>query len=328
MTDLSDSDIIASNPIEDGLDRFSGLFRSMCKGLGISELQDASKQVILLTEAADASKAQNFRDSVIKLIYIDIKGLILDLVSALLVLPAARSLPSRNNRGTLDGDLAAFYSQLVQTDVNVELILPLLEQVTKPASDLDIWNAVFVLVAKPRATPLTILNKSTLDTPLKSTSSSQQGNEQFHDDIDPRILEEVNGCVYNDTKGFYEKYFKGKSWSSTAEQIVRDVNPQIIKGRWTDYPNPPSQDAFLEWLWGFQSTFFLGGRGTYYSSPSLSLSGSDCRRKPDLFLAISGTTKRDGRYSWQEVRVIGELKQSGMPGKRLKEFKDFCGHAR
>jgi hypothetical protein len=74
----------------------------------------------------------------------------------------------------------------------------------------------------------------------------------------------------------------------------------------------------LEWFWGFQSAFFLGGRGTYYSS----------KCKPDLFLALSSTTKRDRRYSWQEVRVIGELKQSGMLGKYLREFKDFCGHAR
>ncbi|KAI9776690.1 MAG: hypothetical protein M1839_009417 [Geoglossum umbratile] len=312
MADLSDSDIIASNPIEDGLDAFCRLFKSTCTGLDISELQDASKQVALLIVAPG----------------IDVKSLILDLIIALQGLPAARILPSKNASGVLLDDIVRFAPNVISKDFDDKSVVPLLEQVIKHASDWDIWNAVFALVTKPRATPPTVFDQSILGTPIKSTSSSQQGGEQFHSDIDPRILGEVNGCVYNDTKGFYEKYFEKKSWSSTAEQIVRDAKPQIIEGRWTDYPNPPSQDAFLEWLWRFQSTFLLSGRGTYYSSPSLPLSGSDCRRKPDLFLAAPGTTKNDGRYNWREVRVIGELKQSDISGKRLKEFRDFCGHAR
>jgi hypothetical protein len=80
--------------------------------------------------------------------------------------------------------------------------------------------------------------------------------------------------------------------------------------RWTDYPNPPSQKAFLEWFWTFQDRFFQGRRGTYYTSHSTPLDGSDCKRQPDLFLAPSGTTKRDGKYNWTDVWVIGELKQS------------------
>ena len=52
MTDLSDSDIIANKPIEEGLDTFRRLYESKCKGLGISELQDVSKQVALLIDVA------------------------------------------------------------------------------------------------------------------------------------------------------------------------------------------------------------------------------------------------------------------------------------
>jgi hypothetical protein len=328
MAILSDSDIIASNPIKERLDIFRRSFKSMCNGLEISEFQDTSKQVVLLIEAAGAGMTQNVRSSAFELTRENAKSLILDLIFALQSLPAARILPSKNTSGILLDDIVRFAPNVISKDFDNKSVVPLLEQVIKHAPDWNIWNAVFALVTKPRATPPTVFNKSIPDTPLKSTSGSQQGSEQFHDDIDPRILEEVNGCVYDDTKGFYEKYFELKSWSSTAEQIVRDASPQIIEGRWTDYPNPPSQDAFLKWFWGFQSKFLLGGRGTYYSSPGLPLSGSDCRRKPDLFLALSGTTKYDGRYGWQEVRVIGELKQSDIPGKRLKEFKDFCGHAR
>ena len=131
-----------------------------------------------------------------------------------------------------------------------------------------------------------------------------------------------------DTNGFYKKYFEGRSWSPAAEKIIRATNPRIMDGRWTDYPNPPSQKAFLEWFWAFQARFLRGTRGTYDTSHSAPLDGSDCKRKPDLFLAPSGSTKRDGKYNWTDVWVIGELKQSEIQNEYKKELLKFCGHAR
>ena len=101
-----------------------------------------------------------------------------------------------------------------------------------------------------------------------------------------------------------------------------------MDNHWTEYPNPPSQKAFLEWFWTFQTRFLQGTRGTYHTSHSAPLNGSDWKRQPDLFMAPSRTIKRDGKYNWADVWVIGELKQS----ENLKEFKKeliwFCGHAR
>ncbi|KAH0538362.1 hypothetical protein FGG08_005057 [Glutinoglossum americanum] len=138
---------------------------------------------------------------------------------------------------------------------------------------------------------------------------------------------EVNGCVYNNTEGFYKKYFEGKSWLLAAEQIVRDANPQIIDGCWTAYPNSSSQSAFLEWFWRFQLTFLSGGHSAYYTSYRQSLSGSDCGRQPDLFAVPSGTIKCNGRYNWVDVRVIRELKESILKNYP-DEFAKFCEHAR
>jgi hypothetical protein len=53
------------------------------------------------------------------------------------------------------------------------------------------------------------------DAPLKSTSPSQQGSKQTHKMIDPRMLQEVNGCVYKDTQGFYERE---QTYSFAAER--------------------------------------------------------------------------------------------------------------
>jgi hypothetical protein len=124
-----------------------------------------------------------------------LRNLALDLFLALQSLPVARYLPSPNSREIILGDLSRFVSLAVSDDFDVKPVVPLLELVIKRAPDKDVWSAVFTLVA-PRATPPTISNKAVLDTPLKSTSSSQQGSEQIHEEIDQRILQEINGCVY------------------------------------------------------------------------------------------------------------------------------------
>lgn len=217
--------------------------------------------------------------------------------------------------------------------MDVKSTIPLLTQIIKAAPDAAIWNVVFALVAKQATTPSSssrdaepdtafalVATQTTPpsssfrnvkpDTPCKSTACSQQGSEQTHAETDERILQEIELCTYEKTIGFYEKYVENKSWSSIVARFAQEVNPQIVNGRWTDYPYPPTQTAFLEWVWRFQSRFPLKRRRMYYTPFNKSLDDSDCNRQPDLFLAPSGTIKSDGRYNWRDVRVIGELKES------------------
>lgn len=62
--------------------------------------------------------------------------------------------------------------------------------------DIDIWSAVFELVSttSPKPTvPPTTFEKADFDRPLRSSSASQRGIEQTHDEVDQRILEELTG---------------------------------------------------------------------------------------------------------------------------------------
>ena len=258
---------------------------------------------------------------------IDLRTLVLNLFLALQNLSAALYLPSLIGHKILRGDLLQFSTLLISDKVDVDSVLPLLEQVIQYAADDDIWKAASTLVAS-QVTPPTVFNKANLDTPLKSTSSSQQGSGKTHDEIDPRILQEIDGCVYQNTRDFYKKYFEGVPWSVTVEKIVDAINPQIVNGRWTEYPNPPSQEAFLEWFWTFQARYLQNTCGIYHTSHSTPLAGSDWRRQLDLFLTSSHATKRDGKYNWMDVEVIGELKQSEIQKKFKAELVAFCGHAR
>ncbi|KAF1997507.1 hypothetical protein P154DRAFT_524707 [Amniculicola lignicola CBS 123094] len=305
---MSDADI-HENAIGEGLNAFRHTLKSTFERIGIHGYP-SSQENIALFEASS-----------------DVRNLLIRLFFILQALPAAEHLRSKTGRESLRSDLLSFASTVLSSDFDLKSVLPLFQHIFDQAPDQKIWDAVIALVTL-KATPPILSSALLLDTPLKSTSSSQRANEQTHDDIDERILQEINGCVYKDTGGFYEKYFEGKEWSAEAGRITERVNPQVRNGRWTEYPAVPSQSTFLEWFRQFQTNFLCGGRGMFYESPDLPLAGSDCKRKPDLFLAPLSASKHNDKYDWADIRVIGELKQSEIRGKYTEELLNFSGHAR
>ena len=239
------------------------------------------------------------------------------LLWALQRLPAAGLLPSRTGRKSLFADLLWFASRVASSEIGLESVILLLQEIWEHTTDQKIWDAAIALVT-PKTPPI-IANNLPFDTPFKS-NSSLRASEQIRAIIDERIQQEINGCVYKYTESFYEKYFEGKKWSAKAERIA--------DGRWTEYPRSPTQDAVLEWLGKFQQKFFRGERGKYYTSKDHPLGGVDCIRKPDLFLALPRSGKDNTEYGWPDVRVIGELKQSEQSERFMVTLVKFSGHAR
>ncbi|KAJ8065090.1 hypothetical protein OCU04_005803 [Sclerotinia nivalis] len=164
MANISNLDIISSHPIKDGLCAFRRRFESIRINLGVVE---SSNTVQAVLSAATGIVA---------------KDLVLDLILALQNEPAARILPSRNGHGALLRDLSSQITLPLLESNNFDIIsaIPLVERVINFVSDVEIWNAVFDLVARTSTndiTPPTAFEKAVLDTPLRSSSASQRGIE-------------------------------------------------------------------------------------------------------------------------------------------------------
>jgi hypothetical protein len=117
-----------------------------------------------------------------------IKDLVLDLIGALQTLPAARVLRSQNDSKTrLCADLFGLGSKAGSSNFDIKSTIPLVELVVNNAPDVEIWRAVFDLIAlttPKQFTPPTAFEKAVFDTPLRSSSASQKGIEQTHDEVD------------------------------------------------------------------------------------------------------------------------------------------------
>ncbi|KFY91421.1 hypothetical protein V500_04682, partial [Pseudogymnoascus sp. VKM F-4518 (FW-2643)] len=119
-------------------------------------------------------------------------------------------------------------------DFDIERVTPLLKAVIKNESDDIIWDEAYAAVTE--STPLPFLNQppwsnaassivnssAAFDTPLRSSSASQRGIEQTHDEVDHRILEELAGRVYYDvaiTCALY-KNWRHVRWERRKEQSI------------------------------------------------------------------------------------------------------------
>ena len=72
-----------------------------------------------------------------------------------------------------------------------------------------------------------------------------------------------------------------------------------------------------DWLSRFQDSHLSGSRGILYTTESTSdLTGGEAQRQLDLFVKRRGI-KTSRKHDWKDVRVIGELKQSKWPLKKI-----------
>ncbi|KAH7306159.1 hypothetical protein BKA65DRAFT_485858 [Rhexocercosporidium sp. MPI-PUGE-AT-0058] len=302
IANVSELDKIRSNPIKDRLSAFRSRFESTRLDLGIIITSDTAQAVLSVAALAALQNEQ-----------------------------AARILPSRNGQGTLLGDLSGHISLVDSNNFDIISTIPLVDRVINNAPDVDIWSAMFGLVAgtQPRAiAPPTAFEKAVFDTPLRSSSASQRGIKQTHDEIDQRILEELASRVYYNVGGFYERYFEEKSWTNNASDIYERSKAQYTEGRWSGWPEPSIQSLFFKWFMKFQDTILGGLRRRYHTSANKVLRGSEADRKLEIFLTPADAALSNGEHDWHNVLVIGEHKQNPDEDRSAKILVQLAGYTR
>ncbi|PQE18224.1 hypothetical protein CJF32_00010706 [Rutstroemia sp. NJR-2017a WRK4] len=368
MANTSNLDIISSNPIKDGLCAFRQLFESTRVDLGVVESSNTVQAVLSAATGIGMAQLERKLNlgTALRLLERALPGhpikeglvafrrqfessrAIEDILSAesasgshhypandylaSLTFPAARILCSPIDRKTrLRADLFSLGSKVASRDFDIKSTIPLVELVVNNAPDVEIWHAVFnlILTTSPkRVTPPTAFEKAVLDTPLRSSSASQRGVEQTHNEVDQRILEELTGRVYYDVGGFYERYFNRKSWTNNTRDIYEESRVQYAESRWSGWPEPSLQGPFFEWFMKFQDTILSGLGRRYYTSASKVLRGSEADRKLDIFLTPADAVLLHGEHDWSNVLVIGEHKQNPDEDGSTKTLVQLAGYAR
>ncbi|EEH32994.2 hypothetical protein PAAG_04047 [Paracoccidioides lutzii Pb01] len=160
-----------------------------------------------------------------------------NLLTVLLGEEIALDLRSGISNRNVASELVDILGRARKGDFNYSHYQPLVRLVIQKEPDVDIGKAVLNLITTvSRATPPANIPPPSMGTPVKSTSSSQNGSEQTRELANLRIFEEICGCTFHDVDGFFDKYFEGKNWSDEADAICQrmlspdsnEQHPQLV----------------------------------------------------------------------------------------------------
>ncbi|KKZ60851.1 hypothetical protein EMCG_04442 [[Emmonsia] crescens] len=224
---------------------------------------------------------------------------------------AAFNLHLQSNNRNVASELSTLFARVRKGDFKYRHYCSLSRLVIQKAPDVDIWNAVLnLIVTVSRSTTLVSKHHSFDGTPMRSVSSTQKGPEQTRRLVEARIFKEIRPCTFRSVAGFFTKYFQGRDWSGCAEVICQRVL-DASDGKWAKFPDPPVQDKMLDWWLRFQDNLLSEARNVYFTTTTKNdLSGLDAERQVDLLLQSKDEGGSSEKHAWNDVQVVGELKQS------------------
>ncbi|KAK7398159.1 hypothetical protein QQX98_012466 [Neonectria punicea] len=310
------AEIIEENPIGGGLDGFRTSFRSSCKATSIPSTAVALEQFS--------------RDQ--------LQNLLLILLSALQVLPAARILQSTSGKSIFI-EISKLSAAIATDDFDLDHVQPLLKQAINEADDSAIWDQVKSAVAETTPPPRPIPS-SIQQTPWLRNTSSFPNSSEYRKHVDGVLKEEL-GLMYVGLPKFWDTYFGGMDDLKTAseaffKQCVKEPSPMFTNG-WTGWPTDAKEDDVLDWFAGFYerlATFAADRRPSLsrqrrpLAKPNEPIDGSVGKRKMDIGFVSDPQAQKNTKCHWSQILVPGELKSNPSADKASEAWLDLGRYAR
>lgn len=281
-------------------------------GDSISVVRDALCDAELAVASQEGSDADSADEPGRPRLFVAAIGKLLSILSASDV---SLTLASRTGRDALASDLTAIRVRVQKGDVDHKVFRPLSQLVIKQEPDAKIWEAAIVVILSiTQSTPPPSL-PSSFDTPITHSSASQQGSEQTRGKIEPRVFEEIRYCTYRAVEGFHEKYFEGRPWSRRAKRVYKASQQYYDNEKEKWKIEGATEEAICDWWLRFQSEYLDKEKASYFRSSGKKRVGGEAQRQLDLL--VKANSASDDKHNWQDVLVVGELKEADRKDKRL-----------
>lgn len=268
----------------------------------------------------------------------ELQNLVLVLLSALQVLPAARILRTTSGK-SLFTEILKLYAAVATDDFDLDHVQPLLKEAIDKADDSAIWNQVKSAVAEATPPPRPIPS-SIQQTPWVRNTSSFPNSSEYRKHVDGVLKEEL-GLMYVGLPKFWDTYFGGIDNLEAAseaffKQCVSGPSPLFENG-WTDWPADAREDDVLDWFASFYerlATFAadrrpnLPGDRRPLAKPNEPIEGSVGKRKMDIGFVSDPEAQKDTKCHWSQILVPGELKSNPSADKASEAWLDLGRYAR
>lgn len=177
----------------------------------------------------------------------ELQNLLLILLSALQVLPAARILRTPSGK-SLFTEILKLYAAVATDDFDLDHVQPLLKEAIDKADDSAIWNQVKSAVAEATSPPRPIPS-SIQQTPWVRNTSGFPNSSEHRKYVDGVLKEEL-GLMYMGLPKFWDTYFGGiddleMATEAFFKQCVKGPSPLFENG-WTGWPTDAGEDDILD----------------------------------------------------------------------------------
>ena len=270
--------------------------------------------------------------------FIGAKDLVFKLISLLSLMTTTHQLLSRSGRGTLWGDLWAFYSRLDSNQQDISSTASLLQKVVNNAPDVEIWDTLYSLVTPttppPRPLPLPNLDQ----TPISFNTGSIVDSSEHKKQVDKELDYELGGSLHIDLQDFHSTFFGPVSGLETTAASVfakcQQGNNPIYENElgWRDWPVGAKERDVLPWF-ARKIEIFLDfakdipsvpiSQRRLLDIPNQPLAGSTAKRKPDI-----GFMRDSKSRHWSQILVPGELKCNPIMDKSSATWLDLARYVR
>ncbi|KAI0108709.1 serine/threonine-protein kinase Sgk2 [Nemania sp. FL0031] len=226
---------------------------------------------------------------------------------ALVLSPAALSLPSPLGSSNVATNLLSIKLHLQDNVVNLDPFRPLLRHVVEKAPDETIWAAVFSLIdaIRPRTPPLPSIVPTFKGTPIK-TSSSRLADSETRDIVELELFEEIKNCTFRNVGGFCDKFFNPQNWREEQKTMLKGIMTTYDGKVWKDFPATPDEGPVWDWLRSLEERFLAEAPYKLHTTATAH-QFKERKGQMDIFLQQPATSSI---FQYKHVLVVGEQKKS------------------
>ncbi|RWA06396.1 hypothetical protein EKO27_g8714 [Xylaria grammica] len=234
---------------------------------------------------------------------------IANLLGALVVSPAAFSIPSPDGSGNVAVKLFSIQQHVRGGVVKLDQFRPLVRHVIDNSPDAIIWATVFSLinVLGPLTPPPSSIAPTFKATPIK-TSSSRLADSETRDIVEGELFEEIKKCTFRNVGRFWDKFFEPKSWHKEQKAMLKGIMTAHDGKKWTDFPTTPDEKSVWDWLRSLEEHFLADAPYKLHTTKTAN-QFKERKGQMDLFLQTPAT-EASSTFWYKDVLVVGEQKKS------------------
>ncbi|KAI1477045.1 hypothetical protein F4774DRAFT_215568 [Daldinia eschscholtzii] len=228
---------------------------------------------------------------------------------AILDSTTAFNLPAPNGDGNVADSLFAIRQKCRSgTSLQFAQFRSLVDAVIADSPDIDIWVAVFDLIAdvKLSTPPPSNVTPTFTGTPVKA-SSNRLANSETREIVERDLFEEMKNCIFRNVGGFWDKFFK--SWNKEQDEMLKRILTAYNGKRWTDFPTIPDEKPVWDWLCSLEKDFLKNAPCKLHTTTTAN-QFKERKGQMDIFFKLASRANSSGIFYYKDVLVVGEQKKS------------------